>query len=150
MDAYSTALHLLSRRELSVRQLRDRLSRRQFAAAEIDAAIVRLTRDGTVDDRRVARAVARTEASIRGRGRRRIVLAIQRLGISADVAEDAVHEVFDDVDEGALLARAIDKRLRGAVVADLDDKARARLIRQLVAQGFAPSQVLRALRDLRD
>jgi SOS response regulatory protein OraA/RecX len=90
------------------------------------------------------------EASIRGRGKRRVLQAIQRLGVSADVAERAVREVFGEVDESALLTRAIEKRLRGSAVADLDEKGRARLIRQLVAQGFAPSQVLRALRDLRE
>jgi regulatory protein len=150
MDAYSAALTLLSRRELSVRQLRERLARRKFEPDEITSALERLIRDRTVDDDRVALAFARMEASIRGRGKRRVLQAIQRLGVSADVAERAVREVFGEVDESALLTRAIEKRLRGSAVADLDEKGRARLIRQLVAQGFAPSQVLRALRDLRE
>ena len=41
-DAYTTALTLLSRRELSTRQLRDRLERRHFEPGEIDAVITRL------------------------------------------------------------------------------------------------------------
>jgi regulatory protein len=146
MDPYTTALTLLSRRELSVRQLRDRLARRKFDAADIDAAVARLSADRTLDDRRVALAFARMEASIKGRGRRRVLLAVQRLGISEDIAADAVNEVFGEVDEAALLERAVEKRLKGRNVRDLDDKARQRIVRHLIAQGFAPSQVIRALR----
>jgi SOS response regulatory protein OraA/RecX len=78
-----------------------------------------------------------------------VLQAVQRLGISADDAESAVNEVFGDVDEAALLERALEKRLKGASVRDLDDKAKARIIRHLVAQGFEPSRVFRILRGLR-
>jgi regulatory protein len=144
--AYVAALHLLSRRELSARQLRERLLRRQFDAADIDAALDRLIRDRTVDDRRVARAAARMEASIKGRGKRRVLQAVQRLGVDADVAQEAVNEVFGEVDEAALLERALERRLRGQSVADLDHAGRARIARHLVARGFDLSRVLRALR----
>ena len=147
MDAYTTALTLLSRRELSAKQLRDRLKRRKFAPDDIDATINRLIRDRTVDDLRVARAFARMESSIKGRGKRRVLLAVQRLGIDSGTAEDAVNEVFGEVDEDALLQRALEKRLKGHSVEELDEKARSRIIRQLVGQGFSFSSVLRALRQ---
>jgi regulatory protein len=146
MDAYSTALTLLSRRELSARQLRERLIRRKFSANDIDAALDRLMQDRTVDDRRVAVASARMEAAIKGRGKRRVLQTVQRLGIAADIAKTAVDDVFDEVDEASLLDRALDKRLKGASLQDLDDKGRARVIRHLVAQGFEPSQVFARLR----
>jgi regulatory protein len=149
VDAYTTALTLLSRRELSVKQLRERLTRRQLDAADIEAAITRLVDDRTVDDRRVAIAFARMEASIKGRGKRRVLQAIQRLGVSADVAESAVDEVFDEVDEAALFERALDKALKGREARDLDEKGKARVIRRLVSQGFEPSRVFNALRRLK-
>lgn len=147
MDAYSTALRLLGRRELSARQLADRLERRQFPADEIHDTIDRLTHDGTLDDRRVALAAARLHASIRGKGRRRVLQQVQRLGIDADTVKQAVNDVFDDVDEGALLDRAIDRRLKGTAVAALDAAQKARLVRGLAGQGFDPSQVLARLRQ---
>ena len=42
MDALTTALTLLSRRELSTRQLRERLARRQFTTEQIDDVVARL------------------------------------------------------------------------------------------------------------
>ena len=146
MDAYTAALTLLSRRELSAKQLRERLLRRKFAPDDVDATIERLRQDRTVDDRRVAVASARMEAAIKGRGRRRVLQHVQGLGVSADVAAAAVDEVFSDVDESALLERALERRLKGVSPRDLDVKARARLVRQLVGHGFAPSVVLARLR----
>jgi regulatory protein len=146
LDAYITALTLLGRRELSARQLRDRLIRRQFPAEEVDAVIARLQSDRTLDDRRVALASARMAASIKGRGRRRVLQYVQQLGVSSDVAIAAVTEVFGEVDEAALLDRAIARRLKDAPVSALDARGKARLIRHLVAQGFEPAAVFARLR----
>jgi regulatory protein len=146
MDAFTTALTLLARRELSTAQLRTRLTRRKFDEAEIESAIVRLTQDHTLDDRRVAVAAARMEAAVRRRGRRRVLQHLQQLGVGASVAKAAVDEVFAEVDENALLDGALDKKLKGASPHQLDDKAKARIVRSLAAQGFDPGVVLERLR----
>lgn len=146
MDAFTTALTLLSRRELSTRQLRERLARRGIAPDEIDRTIARLTEDGTLDDRRVAAAKARTEAAIKGRGRRRVQLQVRQLGVDGDVADAAIDEVYADLDEDALLERAIDRRLKGAAPDTLDAHGRARLVRYLVGQGFELPRILARLR----
>jgi regulatory protein len=145
-DAYILALTMLSARELSESQLRQRLKRREIDAEDIDAAVARLKTDRTLDDRRVARAIARMESAIKHRGRSRILQKIRQAGIDGDTAEDAVREVFEEVDETALLERAMEKRLRGKSTADLDEKGRARLIRGLAAQGFSLEAVLKRLK----
>ena len=146
MDCYTTALTLLSRRELSTAQLRTRLARRKFESLEIDDVIERLARDRTLDDRRVAVAAARMEGVIRRRGRRRVLQRVQQLGINATVARTAVDEVFLDIDEEALLEQALDRKLGAANPRDLDDKAVARVVRSLIAQGFDAADVWARLR----
>jgi regulatory protein len=142
LDAYTTALTLLGRRELSSKQLRDRLMRRQFPAEEVDSVIDRLLGDRTLDDRRVALASARLAATLKGRGRRRVLQSVQQLGVASDIAAAAVTEV----DEAALLERAIAKRLKETPITSLDAKGQARLIRQLITQGFEPAAVFARLR----
>jgi regulatory protein len=146
LDAYTTALTLLGRRELSAKQLRDRLLRRDFPPEEVDAVLERLRADRTLDDHRVARASARMAASIKGRGRRRVLQYVQHLGVSSEIAAAAVTEVFAEVDEAALLDRALAKRLKNIPIAALDARAKARLVRQLVTQGFEPAAVFARLR----
>ena len=144
-DAYTVALTLLSARELSESQLRARLARRSITPDDIETAVGRLKGDGTLDDRRVARAIARLESGIRHRGRARVIQKIRQAGIASDVAQAAVREVFEDVDEAALLTRAVERRLRGRDATDLDDRARARIVRALQAQGFSLTSILKAL-----
>ena len=144
--AYAAGLALLARRELSEAQIRERLRRKDHAAEAIDRAVARLREAGAVDDRRVATSAARTEAQIRSRGRGYVLRKLQSLGIPADTAADAVDDVFGALDESALLARALSRRLRGPSAPIRDQAHFRRLYQQLVRQGFQPSAVLAALK----
>ena len=145
-DAFTIALTLLSARELSETQLRARLTRRKLDPDDIDTAIARLKQDGTLDDRRVAVALARLESAIRRRGRARVMQKIRQAGIDGSIAEAAVAEVFQDVDENELLQHALDRRLRGKPPRDLDERGRARIVRGLMAQGFTLESILARLK----
>src|SRR5262245_33692170 len=112
-SAYVAALKWLSGRELSERQVRQRLARRGYPADEIDAAIARLTQDRSLDDERAARAMAHAETSLKKRGRLRVIQRLKAAGIASDVARRAIDETLETVDADALLTAALDKRLRG-------------------------------------
>lgn len=146
MDAYTVALTLLSARELSEAQLRARLTRRRLEAGDIESALSRLKKDGTLSDRRVAMAIGRMESAVKSRGRARVIQKIRQAGIDGHTAAQAVSEVFQDVDENALLERALERRLRGTALEELDQKGRARIIRGLVGQGFPLEAVLKRIR----
>jgi regulatory protein len=137
---------MLGQRELSEAQVRTRLARRGCEPAAVDEALERLKRDRTLDDGRVARAAARLEAGIRHRGPARVRQRLQSMGLADDLIQAAVAEAFEEVDEAALLEAALERRLHGRAVADLDDRARARLVRALVGQGFSFGAVLRKVR----
>ena len=144
---YLTALKQLARRELSEAQIRQRLSRRGFTPEDIDLAIDRLRQDGSLDDARVAAAIARSQLSIKKRGARRVRREIEAAGITPALAERAVAEVYAEVDADALMAAAIDRRL-GTRRLD-DDREMARLYRYLVGQGFDADRAMAALRARR-
>jgi regulatory protein len=147
-SAYLDALHLLARRELSVDECRQRLLDKDHPGEDIDAAIAHLLETGGLDDARVARAYARTAVNIKGRGRLRVQRELNDKGIPRDVAAAALAEVFGDADERAMVARAIQKRLRGRTT--VKDRAEsARLYQYLMRQGFTPAAVMAALRKLR-
>jgi regulatory protein len=146
-DAYVDALKMLARRELSEAQIRQRLTRRSHTAESIDSAIERLKSERAIDDVRVAGAIARTETHVRRRGRLRVIRQIESAGISSSIAKRVAGEVFQDVDSDALLAGALEKRLRGHDT--IDDQAARRLYRYLTAQGFDSDRVLAALRARR-
>jgi len=147
-SAYLDALHLLARRELSVDECRQRLLDKDHPAEDVDAAIAHLLETGGLDDARVARAYARTAVNIKGRGRLRVQRELNDKGIPRDVAAAALAEVFGDADERAMVARAIQKRLRGRTTVKGRAES-ARLYQYLMRQGFTPAAVMAALRKLR-
>jgi len=146
-NAYLTALRHLARRELSEAQIRQRLSKRGFLPDDIDTAVARLRENGSLDDARVASAIARSQLSLKKRGERRVRREIEAAGIASALAERAIAEVYGDVDADALLASAIDRRL-GTRQLD-DDREMARIYRYLVGQGFESDRAMAALRARR-
>jgi regulatory protein len=145
MNAYTDGLKMLARRELSELQLRQRLARKGHTPGAIDEAIARLRAERAIDDARVAEAIARTETSVRRRGKLRVRMQIERAGIATAIAKRAVDEVFDGIDDAALLESSLRKRLRGREAIS-DDREFQRLYRYLVGQGFDPERVLGALK----
>jgi SOS response regulatory protein OraA/RecX len=142
--AYVAGLTMLARRELCEAQVRQRLNRRAYDEADIDAAVTRLRRERALDDRRTALACARTEVRLRHRGRARVLRQVEALGISRRIAREAVTEVFAELDEGKLLEQALDKRLRRGAITDAGSANRVR--RYLLVQGFDPAEIASALR----
>ena len=151
MSAYTDGVRMLARRELSVAQLRERLRDREHASEDVEAAIARLVESGQLDDRRVASAYARTAANVKGRGRVRVQQELHAMGIARDVAADAIAQVFGDLDERALVEKAIRKKLRSTRVTPqrkLSLQERARLYQYLMRQGFTPGGISAALRRI--
>jgi regulatory protein len=146
--AYLDGIKMLSRRELSEAQVRQRLARREHAADAIDHAVGRLREERALDDRRVAEAIARMETGIRRRGRIRVRLQLARAGIDKATARAAIDEVFGALDDDALLEASLNKRLRGRSQIE-DDREFQRLFRYLIGQGFEAERVSARLRTLR-
>jgi regulatory protein len=135
---------MLARREVSEAQVRQRLARRGFDPAVVDAAVARLKEERAIDDERVAETIARTQAALKRRGKLRVRQQIESAGISATTARRASDAVFDTLNPEELIAAALARRLRaGRTIAD--DREFARLYRYLLAQGFDGDQVMKLL-----
>lgn len=146
--AYVEGLKMLARRELSEKQVRDRLARKGHEDDAIESAIARLREERALDDARVAEAIARTETSIRRRGKLRVRMQIQRAGIDTSIAKRAVDEVFGTIDDEALIEASLSKRLRGRETI-ADDREFQRLYRYLAGQGFESDRIMKVLEPRR-
>jgi regulatory protein len=143
-SAYLDGVRMLARRELSEAQVRQRLSRRGHEPESIDAAVERLKNERAIDDVRVAEAIARTETAIKCRGRLRVRRQIEHAGIAPTTARRAVDEVFEDIDDRALIEASLAKRLRNRTLI-ADDREFQKLYRYLIAQGFEADSVMLTL-----
>jgi regulatory protein len=145
-DPYVLALGWLARRELTAFQIRQRLGARQVPSGSIDEVLGRLRRRGALDDRRTALAVARTAVVVKRHGRHRVLRQLEAIGIDRALAQRAVGEVFESLDEQALLDQALARRLGRTRRIGTDPAERRRLYAYLVRQGFDASAVSARLR----
>ena len=148
MTAYVDGLKMLGRRELSEQQVRQRLARKAYEQDEIDDAVARLREERAINDVRVAEAIVRMETGIRKRGKVRVRLQLERAGIAKDTARRAIDDVFDGIDDEALIESSLRKRLRGRETI-ADDREFQRLFRYLLGQGFESDRVMNTLKAYR-
>lgn len=84
------ALAMLGRRDFSCAELAQRLLAKGFDQARVDDTISRLLAHNYLNDTRYAAAVVSTRARLSGWGRRRIALDLQKRGLPAPVAKQAL------------------------------------------------------------
>ena len=145
--AYFRALRWLTARELSEAQVRARLADKGYTDTAITSAVERLLQDRTLDDRRTATSVARTEARVRRHGPHRVMGRLVAMRIDRDLAKDIVRELFGEEDADALLEQTLDIRLRGRPERLTDPRERRKILAYLVRQGFSASAASAAIRN---
>jgi regulatory protein len=145
--AYFRALRWLTARELSEAQVRSRLAEKGYTDNAITPAVERLLQDRTIDDRRAATAVARTEARVRRHGPHRVMGKLIAMQIDRDLAKDIVRELFSEEDEEALLGKTLEIRLRGNPERLTDPRERRKIHAYLIRQGFSSSAASAAIRS---
>jgi len=146
--AYLRALRWLTARELSENAVRTRLLERGYTAQAITLAIERLRADGTIDDRRAAAAIGRTEARVRRHGPRRVLAKLVALQFDRDLAREVTRELFGEEDEETLLEQTLERRLRGRTERLRDAAERRKLLAYLVRQGFSAAAATSMMRKL--
>lgn len=152
------ALHLLSYRARTRRELETRLRKKGFAVARIRPCLDALEGRGLLDDEAVAAAFVRDRLRHRPRGRSRLVSELRAKGVDADLASEAIERVFDDeeVSEAGLAAEAVESWMARQGPSTLEalaaeghpperDKARRRLYGYLARRGFRGEALTEAL-----
>ena len=143
---YDRALRLLAARSRSAAEIRRRLRRDGAVADRIERVIGALVSRGFLDDAAHARAVTRSRVRGRGTSARRIEQELRRQGVAADVATEAIGEVFADeaIDEATVALTVA--RKRAALLADLPAPVqRRRLYGFLARRGYSPDIVRAAV-----
>ena len=150
-STYERALDMLEARARGVDELKRLLLRKGEPAAEVDAALERLTRAGLLDDANYARQLARTKALGAGMSRRRIQQELARRGVARDVSSKAIADVFDaeGVDEAAAIERVARKKLRTLTQLDRPTQKR-RLYAFLARRGYDSDDISNVLRRILD
>lgn len=139
-SARTTALRMISMRDHSGRQLREKLSEKGYSEEEVEETLEFLRKKRFLDDLRYGRNLIRYMAERRYFGAYKI-----RMELSLKLDREYVDELLPDELENYNFA-ALAKELVGKP--QLRGKSREALIRKLKAQGYGASEIRYALADV--
>ncbi|MBV9746468.1 MAG: RecX family transcriptional regulator [Acidobacteriia bacterium] len=145
---WAYALRLLSGRAHSQGELREKLRRRAERGAVVDELLARLKEYGYLDDRKFAETFAAARLANEKLGKGRVVRDLRQRRVAPGLAEQTVRQVYQDVNEEALIEDWIRRKYRLASREDLfqQDKDLAAAYRRLLRAGFRSGEILRVLR----
>ncbi len=142
------ALRVLTARAVSTGELREKLRRRAERASDIDETLVRLKDYGYLNDRRFAEGFAASRLSNDKFGRVRVLRDLRQRRVAPALAEATVRQVYQDVNEQALIEEWIRRKYRLADRDGLfhDDKDLAKAYARLLRAGFRTGEIVTALK----
>jgi len=145
------AVRALSQRAHSIGELRCKLVQRANQPDDVDKVIYNLHDYGYLNDQRFAESYAGARLDNQGLGKSRVLRDLRARKVSAGVAEQAVAQVYREVDEMELIEKFLARKVRTKTPlpeALGDPKQLASVYRKLIHAGFAPSNAIQALKRI--
>jgi len=107
------AVKLLTAKQRSVGELRERLLEKAWTNSEIvDRVIEKLKEYGYLDDRKYASDLALSKLRQTPQGKRKLQQSMSQKKLDREVRDEAIVAAFEKIPEAELIDRAIQKRLR--------------------------------------
>jgi len=134
MECYDKALYLLSMREHSEKELRDKLKSKAYKAEDIDSSIVRLKKENYLSDSRFCEAFIRSRLKKNPEGKQILILRLSEKGIDKAKAREAVDLYFEEHEEEV---EEIYKAYKDKILLKKgEEKGKAFLFRKGLFKGF--------------
>jgi len=145
---WSYALKVLGGRAHSTGDLREKLRRRAERPGDVENLLARLKDLGYLDDRRYAENFAAARLSNDKLGRSRVIQDLRQRRVAPTLAERTVRQVYQDVNDEALIEEWIRRKYRMAQreVPFQEDKDLAAAYRRLLRAGFRTGEIVRVLK----
>lgn len=146
---FARAINILAARPRSERQLRERLLAKPWAEPLlVDECIAKLKELGYVNDNLFAHNYASSRVNVKPVGRSRLARELAGKKVERQMINNALDTVFEEVGEGTLIDRAIEKRIRTRG-RPKDRNDAKRMFDYLARLGFGYDLIIKKLQALR-
>ena len=129
-SALAAATHLLSYRDRSEHEMRQRLMEKGYGKTVVEVALQKLQEYNYLDDKLFAEQLA-SDCLVKGKGRRAAEFSLSRAGVDKEIAQEALDAAYSS---GSELESALEWLRRKPVPTDYAQ--RAKLLRALSGRGF--------------
>ena len=134
--ARAVGLSFLRARARTFHEVRERLFRKGFSEAVIQAAIADLERLKLLDDRELAHNWVASRSRTRPAGTARLALELRRRGIEAELVDEVLAEFKEQLDSSGTAADIL-RRQRWRYAGLETAKARRRMLDLLARRGYS-------------
>jgi regulatory protein len=144
-DPWPAALRILTRRDYSQFELRQRLTEKGFDPARIEATLQRCIELSYLDD---ARYALNRATSLMNQGRavgNRVLLDLRQRGVQEEVANRALQLAREACDEEQILASLLERRFANFNYNSAPAKERRRVVHFLQRRGFTIDRIMAQL-----
>jgi regulatory protein len=146
-QAMNTAVRILTHRDHSKYELKQKLRQRGFTSKVIDSVVVECERFNYINDPRTAHVYI-SQLKRKCFGKRYIQMALKKKRLSGTAIENILLENYPEADEREYAARLLEKKMEAfAREADLK-KRRDKMSRFLYSRGFRKNIIADLISDL--
>lgn len=146
-EAMNTAVRILTYRDHSKYELKQKLQQRGFTSEVIDTVISECKRLNYIDDQRTARVYI-SQLKRKCFGKRHIRMALKKKRLSGIVIEKMLLENYSEAEDRANARKLLEKKLKTFNREEDPQKRRYKIYRFLYARGFSPALISDLIRDL--
>jgi len=145
---WSFALKVLGMRALTVSELREKLRRRAQEPADVAGVLDKLREYGYLNDDQFAESFATARRENQGFGKRRVLQDLKQRKVASKVAEQAVAQTFEGVDETVMIEQFLARKFRGKNLKEYlqEQKHLAAAFRRLQYAGFGAGPSIQVLK----
>ena len=146
--AFNSAMYSLDLRDHSVREMKNKLSRK-YDAESVESAVERLVGLGFLNDERYAENFARQLFEYKKYGRNRIKSELYARGIASDIINNVLDEIFEaeDTDNVQRIVDIINKKYYNKMI---DENSRRKVFAALMRLGYGYSDIRQAMSEFSD
>lgn len=146
LQAMHVAVRMLTRRDHTRSEIRQKLKRRGYSSGEIRAAVAECERLNYIDDERTARIYI-GQLVRRGFGFRRIAIELKKKGLQGRRFEDILEQQQLEIDEREVARRVLQKKVKSLEREADPKKRRDKIYRFLDYRGFNRSIISELIRE---
>ncbi len=146
-DAMNTAARILTHRDHSKYELKQKLQQRGFASKVIDTVIGECERLNYIDDQKTARIYI-SQLKRKCFGKRYIRMALKKKRLSSTAIENFLLENYPEADEHENAGKLLEKKMETFEREEDLKKRREKMYRFLSSRGFNKDVITDLIRDL--
>lgn len=143
--AYKYVLRLLSKKDYSEFEIRNKMKTKDFSEEIIDDLLTKFKDNKYLDDERYCQSLVEYKINLKYLGRIRVKKDLQQKGINSEIIDKVLNDCYKPSKEEELLDSLLEKKISQAKT--MDNNIKRKIISFLLRKGFSYRPIIEKLNE---